>query len=201
MLTLKTAPASLADVMLQEVCDHLRQIAALDESPSIAPADLAHIEALTESAVAMLDGPQSKTRRALLSQTWTLCLDSFLTEIPLRLPPVQSIVSVKYRDTAGYLQTLGASKYKLSGARSWDPIVAPAYGETWPAIRGDKGSVIVEFIAGYGSGLGDVPPELRQAIRMLVAHWYAEREAVGFATPHALPLGVADLIQPFRVYR
>ena len=66
-LKIKTPPASLAELLLQSVCDHLRRIAALDESPAIAPDDLAHIRALTEAAVALMDGPKSKTRRALLT--------------------------------------------------------------------------------------------------------------------------------------
>lgn len=200
-LALKTPPASLAALLLQDVCDHLRRVAVLDAETPIAPPDLAHIERLTESAISMLDGPNSKTRRALLTQVWTATFDWFAPELPLLLPPVQSIVSVKYRDPDGLLQTLGASKYKLHGAASWDPIVSPAYGETWPEIASTPCAVIVEFTAGYGDTLADVPPPLLQAIRQMVAEFYETREGLAWSTPSELPHGVRTLVQPFRIYR
>jgi uncharacterized phiE125 gp8 family phage protein len=201
VLTLKTAPASLATMMLQDVCDHLRRVALLDADTPIAPPDLAHIERLTESAVAMLDGPDSKTRRALLTQVWTATFDWLAPELPLRFSPVQSIVSVKYTDTDGTVQTLAPATYKLHGATSWDPIVAPVFGETWPDTRNEADAVIVEFTAGYGDTLADVPAPLLQAVRLLVAEWYETREAITFSSPSELPHGVRDLIQPFRIYR
>lgn len=200
-LALKTPPASLAALMLQDVCDHLRRVAMLDAEPPIAPADLAHIERLTEAAVATLDGPASKTRRALLTQVWTTTFEWFAPELPLLLSPVQSIVSVKYRDPDGLLRTLGGSKYKLHGATSWDPILAPAYSETWPEIASTSCAVIVEFTAGYGDTLADVPPPLLQAIRQLVAEWYETREGLAWSSLSELPHGVRNLVQPFRIYR
>ncbi len=197
----KTPPASMAEMMLQDVCDHLRRVAALVESPQIAPPDLAHIERFTASAVAMLDGPDSRTRRALLTQTWTMTFEQFAPELPLRLPPIQSIVSIKYRDKDGYLQTLGSSKYKLHGAASWDPYAAPAPGETWPETMPCANAVQVEFIAGYGDTLADVPAPLLQAIRQIVAEWYETREGLAWSTPVELPHGVKSLVQPFRIYR
>ena len=37
----------------------------------------------------------------------------------------------------------------------------------------------IDFTAGYGSSGVDVPQPLRQAIRLLVTHWYEHRSAVG----------------------
>lgn len=195
MLTLKTAPASLASALLETVCDHLRH------ASHYALPDIDHIEALTEAAVTALDGPGGKLRRALMTQTWTATFDAFAPELHLQLPPVQCVTSVKYRDPAGYLQTLGASNYRLVGGSTWDPFVAPAYGVTWPATREEAEAVKVEFVTGYGNA-DALPAPLRQAILMTVAHWYQNREATITGTIVAtLPIGVAELIQPYRVYR
>ncbi|MDK3075449.1 head-tail connector protein [Sedimentitalea sp. JM2-8] len=43
-----------------------------------------------------------------------------------------------------------------------------------------------------------LPGALRQAILLLVAHYYANREAVSDQLVHVLPLGVARLIAPYR---
>lgn len=200
-LKIKTPPASLAELLLQSVCDHLRRIAALDESPAIAPDDLAHIRALTEAAVALMDGPKSKTRRALLTQTWTLCLDCWPDKITQPLSPVQSVSSVKYYSVDGLKETFGASNYKLTGLASWDPQISLLPDKSWPQTDGRDGAIEIEFVAGYGDALADVPAPILQAIRLLVAHWYESREAVAFATPHEIPMGVATLIQPYRIYR
>lgn len=200
-LTLKTAPDSLDELMLQSVCDHLRRIAALDESPVIAPDDLDHIRALNVAAVELMDGPISKTRRSLLTQTWIATFDYFSREMPLRLAPVQSVSSVKYIDQDGAEQTVSSALYRLYGADSWDPVVAPIFGETWPETQSTVEAVTIEFVAGYGDGLEDVPAPILHAVRMLVAHWYENREAIDFNTPHEIPLGVATLIQPYRIFR
>lgn len=202
MLEIKAPPASLAGLMLQEICDHLRRVAALDAATPIAPPDLAHIERLAESAVASLDGPKSKTRRALLSQTWTATFECFASELPLRLSPVQSVTSVNYRDPNGALQTLAPAGYRLFGAGSWDPTIAPAYGAAWPEIQPGPEAVSVTFVAGYGDTLADIPAPLRQAVRMLTGHFYETREAVITGTiATEMPLGILDLLRPYRVYQ
>lgn len=42
-------------------------------------------------------------------------------------------------------------------------------------------------------------PAIRQAMLLLVGHWYKNREAVGDETKE-LPLGFWALIQPYRIY-
>jgi uncharacterized phiE125 gp8 family phage protein len=45
----------------------------------------------------------------------------------------------------------------------------------------------------------DVPQPLRQAIRLLVTHWYENRSALTLAdTAMETPLGYRELIQPYR---
>jgi uncharacterized phiE125 gp8 family phage protein len=185
--------------MLQAVCDHLRQVADLDSSPAIAPADLAHITALTEAAVSMVE---TKCRRALLTQSWTATFDGFCPALHLLLPPVQSVTSVKYLDAAGDQQTLAGAAYRLIDPASWDPRIVPASGTSWPATADYLNAVEVEFVTGYGDDAEDVPAPIRQAILMTVAHWYTNREATITGTIVAvLPIGVAELIQPYRIYR
>ena len=45
----------------------------------------------------------------------------------------------------------------------------------------------------------DVPQPLRQAIRLLVTHWYENRSAVVLGdTAEATPLGYRELVAPYR---
>src|SRR5256885_1384018 len=58
----------------------------------------------------------------------------------------------------------------------------------------------IDITCGYGDAPGNVPEPLRQAIRLLVAHWYENRGLVAVGHEMAvLPQTVAALIAPYRV--
>ncbi|MER8699690.1 hypothetical protein [Mesorhizobium sp. M1273] len=195
-LVLETPPESLADLILRQVCDHLRV-----EFGGSLPTDKAYILACIGAAVSRLDGKEGRLGRCLLTQEWTLYLDCFPTCIELPLPPLQEVVHIKYLDTDGVLQTLDPSAYRVSGAGSWRPEIAPAYGETWPDTRYVADAVQIRFRAGYGDSEENVPPPILQAINVMAAHFYEQRQPIAFSTPHEIPLLACDLIAPFRIYR
>lgn len=200
-LTLATAPADLAEEMLQSVCDHLRRMADLAASPVVEPPDVNFILELTKAAVAAVDGPQGRLGRCLLSQTWKLMADGFLSDMVLPLPPVQNVTSLRYMDSDGAWQTLDPSTYRLTGVGSWAAELSPAAGTTWPATSYQADCVEITFTTGYGDEMADVPAPILHAIRLLTAHWYLERNPVSFSTPTEIPFGIKQLLQPFRVYR
>jgi uncharacterized phiE125 gp8 family phage protein len=50
----------------------------------------------------------------------------------------------------------------------------------WPLTQpGKSKAVSVDFVAGYGPTPATVPALLKQAICLLVGHWFENREAVG----------------------
>lgn len=201
-LTLETPPASLAALMLDSVLDHLSRTVETGESPSPDDPDQNYILALTEAAVALFDGPNGKIGRCLLTQSWILTLDHcFPPIINIALPPIQDVDSVKYYDSDGTLQTLSPSLYRVSGTGSWLTEIAPAYGETWPSVRWQPSTIEVEFAAGHGDELADVPAPILQAIRELVGHWFENRAAVERTAFVEIPFGVKSLIAPYRVFR
>ena len=70
-----------------------------------------------------------------------------------------------------------------------------------PATRA-PGAIEIDITAGYGALAADVPSPLRHAIRMLVAHWYEQRGAVGgVRAADTVPLGFAALVAPYRILR
>lgn len=100
--------------------------------------------------------------RALVPQTIEVALDAFYgsdqqsdAAIELPMPPVLSIVSVKYIDADGAEQTMSEADYRLDNYQEpgW---LLPAYGGTWPTARGVSNAVKVRMMVGY-SIAGDSP--------------------------------------------
>lgn len=121
------------------------------------------------------------TGKAFCTQTLKLTRDRFpgcREEGIIRLPrpPLASVTSVKYDDTDGTEQTLSASTYVVSTA--YEPgQISLADGEIWPETIEEAGAVRVVYVAGYGSA-ADVPPMIKQAMKLLISHWFENREGV-----------------------
>ena len=142
---------------------------------------------------------ETETRRALIDQGWRLCLDRRPAEGIVRLPkgPVIAVQGIVTYDPAGTPTTLAPADYQTDlaaePARLWLPEIAT--GRRFNGIE-------IDFRAGYGSDGDDVPAPLRQALLMLVAHWFEVREAaVAGIAVGPVALGVERLIAPFRLVR
>ena len=109
------------------------------------------------------------TRRALLTQTWDLKLDAFPCAdevIWLPKPPVASVTSITYLDTAGASQTWSSSLYRTdlpAGPMAQRARITPAYAQYYPSTYGVTNAVTVRFVCGYG-GATDVPAMLRACV-------------------------------------
>jgi len=146
------------------------------------------------AAVSLLE---RMTRRAFITQTITLKYDSFPSEFRLPRAPAQSVTSIQYVDTDGATQTWGAGNYSVDTSREPASIV-PAYNIDYPDTRPIPNAVTVVYVAGYG-GSSDVPEEIRLMIRLLVGHFYENREATGITRLHELPLGLQMMVASYEM--
>lgn len=207
ILELVTGPTGNV-VSDQEIYDELR----LDLTGSPAePVDATVVQAARDDAEAFLDGGDGILGRALLTQTWQLHLDEFpgsgryvpgrgyvdAGAIYLPLPPLQSVSSITYVDTAGATQTLASSVYQVVNRQRQRSMIVEAYGQTWPSTRDIPQAVTVEFVAGYGAASA-VPGDIKRVIRAMVAHWYDNRGAVVIGKqPEVQPL-IDWLVRKYR---
>jgi len=121
------------------------------------------------------------TSRSLVSQTWTMSLDGFPYDGCFKLPrgPHLSVESIKYRDEDSVQQTWASTKYKVDPAGGEEAArVMLADGEEWPDTDLDPNSVEVEFKAGYGTTAASVPDTIKAAMKLLIGHWFENREEV-----------------------
>lgn len=147
----------------------------------------------------------TELRRALNTQTWDYFLDAFPCEYGGRIkvprPPLQSVTSIKYIDTAGVEQVLDPSLYQVD-TKSQPARIYPAYGHTWPSTRCVPNAVTVRFVAGYGNAIEDVPEEIRQALKVMVKTGYDHREEIVTGTIVAkIPISMAarQLLATYRI--
>ena len=102
---------------------------------------------------------------------------AWYTQILLR-GPVQSIGSVKYTDPSGNPQTLSSSVYSLD-QYSRPGRLCPARNQMWPATaQATVNAVQVQFTTGFGPADTDVPGDIKAALKMLLGHFYENREEV-----------------------
>jgi uncharacterized phiE125 gp8 family phage protein len=158
------------------------------------------IEGLIAAAVGHLDGRAGVLGRAIMEQTWKYAFWDWpaLGKLVVDLADVTSVV-VKYFDEAGAEQTLDPSNYFVeSDARG----TAIWFKSTFdpPALSDDRpGPIRIEVTA----KLAEDSPALaavKHAMRLMVGHWYENREAavVGQVDIRTLPLAVDALLAPHR---
>lgn len=138
--------------------------------------------------------------RALVTQTWELVLDEWPAEdyIDIPLPPLQSITSIVYKDTAGTEATMSTGDY-IVDVDSFVGRVALAYGKSWPsATLYPYGGIRIRFVAGYGLAVS-VPQATKQALLLLIAAWYENREGISERSMQEVPFAVKALLDMNRV--
>lgn len=186
-----TEPPAEEPVSLPDAKTHLR----------IEPDDVDEDAYLTALIAAARGYGEDFTRRRFVTQAWSLTLDGFPrgNQIVLPGPPLRSVASVKYFDTTGVEATFQAADY-IVDADSEPGRIVLAYARRWPAVvlRPANG-VVVTFEAGYGNALA-VPKGIKQAILLLVGHWYENREPVVTGTiVSPIPVTVDALLWQHRV--
>jgi len=141
---------------------------------------------------------ENYTRRALIQQTMEYTCEYFPDEFVLPYPNLLSVESLKYKDSDGVLQTLGADQYQVD-YNSVPGRIKPAYGETWPTLTrlGDYNSVQVRYIAGYAAvGSPTDAAALRAGVPEVVKQWMKIRLSNYHALPSSIVVGTISSSLP-----
>jgi uncharacterized phiE125 gp8 family phage protein len=189
-LVLSAGPAA-EPISLAEAKAHLRVTASGEDTliSSLIITSCLHVEA----ALGL----------ALITQSWSMFLDAWPAATRVRLPlrPVQSITAVRLYAADESVETLAPETYLLDGT-GVPPRLVRRGALAWPAPRREANAIEIAFVAGYGDAAADVPAPIRQAILLLIAHWYEHREPVQIGTPLApVPNMVSELLHPYRMVR
>lgn len=151
---------------------------------------------------------------AMIEQEWDLFIDFAWPYVASRYPgcsgqqieiplaPLRSITSITYVDSSGNPQTLASDQYRVvrTGLHNRRGLIVPAYGVSWPSIRYQLEAITVRFKSGFGTQPGDVHEPVRQAIKLLAAHYCENREPVNIGNVvTAIPLTISNLLSDYVV--
>lgn len=134
--------------------------------------------------------------RVYMPQTWELYLDAWpqSQNIEIPKPPLQSVTSFKYTDEDDVEATLDSGQYFVDAVSDPGWLILKS-ANSWPAVTlRDANGIVIRFVAGY-AGASDVPMRVKQAILLLVGHWYENRESVVVGTiSKSIEFGVQALL-------
>lgn len=145
---------------------------------------------------------EEKTGQQLVTASWQYVLDRFPYRVPGRTwqwpgdvwdrqnaswlegltvrlprPPLQSVTSIQYIDTTGLTQTWPVANY-IVDITTKPGRVMPVFGQIWPIVLVTPNAAIFNYVSGYGNRAA-VPATFKLAVKLLLGHWWLNREAVG----------------------
>lgn len=135
------------------------------------------------------------TQRVYIQRTLDQKHECWAWQLEVFPGPLQTISSVKYFDSDGVEQTVDDSLYFANPAAS-------TYGIrfttdfTFPTLHLSRPAPItVRYVAGYSTDPLSLPEHIRQAMLLLIGHWFVNRQSVVTGTiATELPLGFETLL-------
>jgi uncharacterized phiE125 gp8 family phage protein len=186
MSSILFTPPSIEPLSLDEVKTFLR-VEHSDDDPLIT--------ALITSARMHVE---ARAQAGLITQRWRMTFDCWPRHgrITVRPGPLRALDAARVYDGHGNAQTIDGQAFVPDFGASvlaFIPWAVPLPGRIAAGIE-------LDVTIGFGDAASDVPEPLRQAIRLLVAHWYENRGLVAAANQNTmLPSGVAALVAPYRM--
>ncbi|MBB4345141.1 head-tail connector protein [Rhizobium leguminosarum] len=195
--TLVTAPAS-EPVSLPDVKTYLRIDGTADDA------------VLTTLIASARRTAEEYTKRAFITQSWKLVMDSICDDIDLPsgyyvLPtpflvngsqfiqlsrqPIQTVTSIKTTDTSNVQSTVNTVVYTLDTATGR---ILLNDGYSWPTNLRCRSAVEVQFVAGWANAAA-VPDPVKQGILQHVAASYTNKVCSD------IPAGAKSLYDAFRL--
>lgn len=181
-----TVAATAEPVSLSEIKAQVRDVTSAEDG------------LLAGYLIAARQHVESATGRALATQTFEMTMAGFPSEREFDLPraPAQSVTALQYLDSNGALQTFSAANYTLDGNSVPARIVLNESAD-WPDTVKRAKAVTLTFVAGYSTGVAQCPEPLREAIMLLAAHLFRNREATVEKSLTETPMAYRHLIGPY----
>ena len=168
---------------------------------------------------------EETTRQALITQKWEMFMDAFprtkgglgwwdgvregaITQdqkgsFELPIGPLQSVDSISTFNMANEETVFDSANYFLNTTKDPGEVILNSTA-IWPTFTRHRNGIRVVYNAGFGDKATDVPSPLRLAIKMLITHWYENREYTKTQSDMnqaTAPLHVQSMINRYKRFR
>lgn len=185
--------------------DHLLQVtAAPDPLLTLAEAK-AHLEisdndrdafitSLVAAASVMLDGHDGMVGKAINTQVAVVSYRVPPADhIHLPIVPVRSLQGVTYYDTSNVQQTINVNQFSLVANEDY-AWLEPVAGFTYPALYDRHDAISFTLQCGFA----ETPEPIKHAARLMVGHWFENREAASEKSVKAIDWAVETLVGRYK---
>ncbi len=145
---------------------------------------------------------EQRINRKLITQSWSWYLSEWPVKSEINLPigPVQSVDAIQTYDAEGIPGVWPAENYQVDIYSDVARIIQT--NGSWPDSGNSVNGIEVQIVAGYGDNPSDVAEPIRQALRLMVAHWFENREpVVPGENILQIPENAMALLSPFQQAR
>ena len=140
---------------------------------------------------------ETQTGLALVTQSWRMVLDCWPANgrIAVRPAPLQALVAARVFDFDGEARAIDIQAFVPDASTSTLSFMPWAL----PMPTRIAAGIELDIAVGFGDATSDVPEPIRQAIRIMTAHWHENRAIVAGAEVAPVPANAAALIAPYRM--
>lgn len=146
---------------------------------SILPSEVDHDDILDLYLPSAVSEFESKTKKAVITQTYKQIFDCFPCEnyFLLERSPLVTFTDIQYYDSSDTLKTLASSVYSVEPSPVC-PFVQLKTDQTWPSdIHPTRlNCVEVTYSAGFGANALAIPADIRRLLAMIVGDSFLFRE-------------------------
>ena len=187
MSQILTSPPTVEPVTLAEAKTHMRVTHSDDDT---------YISTLINSACSTVEQFYGI---ALIQQSWSVFHDTWPEQGVFNLPlaPIMSIADLLIYGEDDVAATIDHAHYYLDVAARPCRLVL-RNGRTGPTPGRRANGIEIKLVAGFGAAASAVPNQVKQALLIIIADWYASRGDVDAGT---LPLSARSLLAPYRTVR
>ncbi len=143
------------------------------------------------------------SQHVLIEQVWRVYFNHWPEDNELALPvmPVSFIEALRTYSAQDDVSEIDPSHY-YADLVSTPPKLVLRHSRSWMNSSRPANGIEIELTAGYGPLASDVPAPFCQAILLLTAHWYENRNAsCAQSLQQDIGKEVQRLLQPYKVAR
>jgi uncharacterized phiE125 gp8 family phage protein len=141
----------------------------------IAESDSTHDDHVMRLIATAREQFEHDTDSGLCHQTWRVYTPRLYDKMQLPKRPVHSITSITYYDSTNTSTTLSTSVYQLEKQRRR---LRLAYDQSWPSTVERWDAFTITYKVGYSVDGRSVPSVAKQAMLLLIGHYFENRDMI-----------------------